>query len=244
MHPILFSIGFVTIYSFGTMIAVGYLLAGSLLWREARRKKKDPAILLDLGIGVMLSALLGGRALYIILNLGDYLKDPLEAFKIQHGGLVFYGGLLGAIFFALLFIKRKGLPLWETLDEMTPYATLVHAFGRIGCFLNGCCYGRPTSLFWGVTFPGHKFPLHPTQLYESFFLIVLFFVLRNFARKKTAFSGGIFLLYLFCYGLFRFIVEFFRGDQEIMPPGLTLPQVLSALLVGVSLFFWKKRKAA
>ena len=244
MHPVLFSIGFVTIYSFGTMIAVGYLLAGSLLWREARRKRKDPAVLLDLGIGMMLSALLGGRALYIILNLRDYLEDPLEAFRIQHGGLVFYGGLVGAILFTLFFIRRKHLLLWETLDEMTPYAALVHAFGRVGCFLNGCCYGRPTSLFWGVTLPGHKLPLHPTQLYESFFLIVLFFILRNVARKKTAFAGSVFLLYLLCYGFFRFIVEFLRGDQEILFLGLTLPQFLSILLVGMSLFFWKKREAA
>ena len=243
MHPILFSIGFLTVYSFGAVIALGYLLAAALIWYDARQAGRNPTTLLDLGAGLMLAALLGGRILYILLHLEDYLKDPLEGFRIQHGGLVFYGGLAAALLFAFFFIKRKKIPLWKTLDTILPYGVLVHAFGRIGCFLNGCCYGKPTHLFWGVTPPGQRYPLHPTQLYESFFLFLLFVVLRTLSRKKNRQAGSLFCVYLISYGMFRFAVEFFRGDQETFLWGATLPQFLSVLLVSGSLFFWRRRRA-
>lgn len=243
MHPVLFSIGFLTIYSFGAVIAVGYLLAAALVWVDARRAGKDPVVLLDLGVGLMLSALLGGRVLYILLHLEDYLKDPLEGFKIQHGGLVFYGGFAGALLFVFVFIRKRKLPLWKTLDAIVPYAVLVHAFGRIGCFLNGCCYGKPTHLFWGVFFPGQHYRIHPTQLYESFFLFVLFGLLRIVSRRKIRGEGSLFCLYLFSYGLFRFGIEFLRGDQETFFWNFTLPQLFSVVLVAGSLFFWKRKWA-
>ena len=245
MYPILFSIGAFTIYSFGTLIAIGYLLAGMFLWRDTRRKGEDPALLFDLGMGMMLSGLLGGRALYIFLNLKEYLAQPLEIVKIHHGGLVFYGGFVGAFGFAIFFAKRKGRSVWGLLDEIIPYAVLIHAFGRIGCFLNGCCFGLPTSFFLGVVFPGGVLPLHPTQLYESFFLLLLFVLLRALSqRKMLATPGSLFLVYLFYYSLLRFGVEFFRGDQERFLWGWTRPQLSSILLLGMSCLFWKGRRRA
>ena len=242
MHPILVSTKWMTIYSFGTLVAMGYLFAGFLLWREMRQKGKDPMAFLDLGLGVLLSSLLGGRLLFILLNLREYLEDPVEIFKIYHGGLVFYGGFLSALLFAFWFIHKKNLPLWETLDVMTPYAVLVHAFGRIGCFLNGCCYGKPTSLFWGVRFPGEEVSLHPTQLYESFFLFVLFAFLRKLPKRRALAHGTLFLLYLFSYGLFRFFVEFYRGDQEFFYGGWTLPQLLSLFLLIAALVLGRRKR--
>ncbi|MBI4436004.1 MAG: prolipoprotein diacylglyceryl transferase [Candidatus Omnitrophica bacterium] len=240
MHPILFSVWIFTIYSFGTLLAVGYLFAAFLLFRDARRRGKDPASLLDLGTGLLLSGLLGARLLYIFLHLEEYLEDPLEVFRLQRGGLVFYGGLAAAVVFAILFIQRKRLPLWQTLDEIVPYATLVQAFGRIGCFLNGCCYGKPTLSRIGILFPGHPVPLHPTQLYESFSLFILFILFRSLAQKRALPVGRLFVLYLFSYGLLRFIVEFFRGDQDLWMWGWTLPQGVSLFLIGLSLMLWKR----
>ncbi len=243
MHPIFFSVGTLTVYSFGTLIAVGVLLATLLVWRDAKKRGENPSVLLDLGLGLVFFALLGGRILYVLLNLEWYLSDPLEIFRIQHGGLVFYGGLAGAFAFALIFIRKKHLPFWKTLDRMVPYAVLVHAFGRIGCFLNGCCYGKPTESFLGVTFPNLAFPRHPTQLYESGFLFLLFVLLRALSGKSGFQSGRLFFLYLFCYGLFRFVVEFFRGDQETFLWGWTLPQALSLSILFIPLLVWRTRRA-
>ena len=241
MYPIFFSIGPIAIYSFGTLIAVGYLLAGLLLFRDARRKGENPILLLDLGIGLLLTALIGGRILYILLHLDFYLEDPWEILRIYRGGLVFYGGFVAAVGFAIFFIQRKKLPLWKTLDRMVPYVVLVHAFGRIGCFLNGCCYGKVTSLWVGVHFPGKDEPLHPTQLYESSFLFLLFFILRTLSERAPR-PGTLFLGYLFSYGIFRFFIETLRGDQELFLGNWTLPQVLSVLVVGISLFLWAGRR--
>ena len=243
MHPILFSIGIFTVYSFGTLLAVGTLFAVWVLFRDTRRNGRNPAPLLDLGTGLLLSGLLGARLLYVFLHLEEYLRDPLEIFRFQHGGLVFYGGLAAALLFAWSFIQRKALPLRQTLDEIAPYALLVQAFGRIGCFLNGCCYGKPTLSWWGILFPGRPVRLHPTQLYESFFLLVLFMVFRALARKRSLPVGGLFALYLFSYGLLRFVVEFFRGDQEVLSGGLTLPQWMSLCLMLFSLMLWRRGRA-
>ncbi|MFH1858455.1 MAG: prolipoprotein diacylglyceryl transferase [Candidatus Omnitrophota bacterium] len=242
MHPVLFSIGFLTVYSFGAMIALGYLLVGALLWYDKRCKGEDPTPLYDFSVGLVLASLLGGRLFYILLYWRDYLQDPLEVFRIYHGGLVFYGGLIGAIVYAFLYIKKKKLPLWKTLDEAVPYAVLVHAFGRIGCFLNGCCYGKPTRFILGVVFPDRSVPIHPTQLYESAGLFLIFLALRKWSRKRTPFPGAIFLGYLFSYGVLRFLVEFFRGDQRGLFWNLTLHQFLSFVLVAVSVFLWSRQK--
>ena len=241
MHPILFSIGIFTIYSFGTMLAAGYLVAASLLWGSEKRRGSDPAALSDLGIGLLLFGLVGARVFYILLNPQIYLEDPAEIFRIQHGGLVFYGGFVGSFLFFLFFVRKKRLPFWETVDRMTPYAILVQAFGRIGCFLNRCCYGKPTSLPIGVVFPGSLVPVHPTQLYEAASLFALFvpFYLLSQKRQKP---GALFSGYLVTYGLLRFIVEFARGDQKHFLLGLTLPQFLSLffILIGLALCFRKK----
>jgi len=241
VYPILFSFGFLTIYSYGTMIALGYLLASFLLWRDVKKENKNPSVYLDLGIGLMVAALLGGRLFYILLHLDFYGSNPLEVLRVDHGGLISYGGLLGAFLWGLFFIRRKNLPFWETLDRMVPYAVLVHAWGRIGCFLNGCCYGKPTGFWTGVVFLGDIIPRHPTQLYESFFLFLLFVVLRGL-QYRTLQKGTVFLLYLLCYGLFRWGVEFLRGDQALFLWGWTLPQYLSFLMLGIPIICWRKRK--
>lgn len=241
VHPILFSIGPLSIYSFGTLIALGYLVAAFLLWHDLRRQGRDHTVYLDLGIGLIVAAFVGGRGLYVLLHYQEYLEDPLEILKIHHGGLVFYGGLAGAFLFGLLWIKKKRLRRGETMDTLIPYAVLVHAFGRIGCFLNGCCYGRPTALPFGIFFPNRTERIHPTQLYESFFLFLLFILLRNASLKKVVQDGSLFLVYLLAYGLFRFAVEFLRGDQTLYQ-GVSLPQLSSIVLVGLSLFFWGRRR--
>ena len=238
MHPILVSTKWMTIYSFGTLVAMGYLFAGFLLWREMRQKGKDPMAFLDLGLGVLLSSLLGGRLLFILLNLREYLEDPVEIFKIYHGGLVFYGGFLSALLFAFWFIHKKNLPLWETLDVMTPYAVLVHAFGRIGCFLNGCCYGIETHGILGVQFPHLAEPRYPTQLFSSAIAFVLFLII-SFAYSRKKRDGEVFVWGLVLYMTYRFGIEFLRDNPRYLFQ-LTLAQWISLFLVPLLLLWYPR----
>jgi len=174
MHPVLFQIGGVTLYSFGLMVAVGCLISGLWLLRHGRSRGIDPNLLLDLAIGLFLSGLLGARLSFVLLHLDWYRLHPLEIIQIQQGGLVVYGGVLLAVLFGVFFTRRKTLSFWAIADLVVPFWVLGQAFGRIGCFLNGCCYGRPSSLFFAVRLPASALRVHPTQLYESAGLFFLF----------------------------------------------------------------------
>jgi phosphatidylglycerol:prolipoprotein diacylglycerol transferase len=198
------------------MVALGFL-AG--LWTASRRSPRDgiPSDrITDLGPWIIVGAILGARFLYVVSYWDQFSGRPFyEVFMIQHGGLVYYGGLIGAVIAVIVYCVRKNLPMWKAGDVLAPSIALGHVFGRIGCLLNGCCYGRVCSLPWAIHFPpGHEtYPqgVHPTEIYESLLNLCLYGALAWLYRRKK-YDGQVFATYLVSYALIRSFVELFRGD--------------------------------
>ena len=244
MHPILFRFGPFHLYSYGLMLAVGFLTASALASRRAAAAGLDPNRIQTLSLVVLVAGLIGARSVYVILNWELFRSDPLEILRLDHGGLVFYGGLAAGLLAGLSYIRKAALPLLRTVDLMIPPLVIAHAIGRLGCFFNGCCYGKPTSLPWAFVFLPDGLPRHPTQLYESGALLLIFFVLKNRERGRAA-PGVLLLTYGFLYGAWRFCVEFLRGDNPILAWNLTLFQWISLpLAMGCGLLLWMSRRRA
>ena len=250
MHPILFHFGPLTIYTYGLFVALGLLVGLSLALKEAKRKGFDPQAILDLVFYTILAGIIGARIFYVVQNGSFYKDNLLSIVKIWEGGLVFQGGLISAIPVAWVLLKKKKLAFWQTFDVLAPYMALGQAFGRIGCFSAGCCYGKPTTLPWAVTFTNPKtlaplgIPLHPTQLYSAAGLFFIFLILL-FLRKHTKFSGQLSCLYLIFHSSFRFVIEFFRGDPRAPLWGqffsLTQGISLATFFIAFFLYFYLKR---
>ena len=245
MHPVLFQIGPLTIYTYGVFVASGFILGISLALRQAKKEGYDPQTILDLVFYIILAGIIGSRIFYVIQNFVSYRNSPLDVFKIWEGGLVFSGGLLFAVPVGFILIKRQRLSFWEMFDLLAPSLAIGQALGRIGCFYAGCCYGLPTQLPWGVTFTHPQslalkgVPLHPTQLYHSSACFIIFFILIYF-RKHLRFTGQLSCLYLGLHSLSRVIIEFFRGDPRVWLWGqtITLTQTISVLLFLLALFLF------
>ncbi|NOY86245.1 MAG: prolipoprotein diacylglyceryl transferase [Deltaproteobacteria bacterium] len=255
MFPELLHIGPLTLHTYGLMVALG-MLAGITLAEYLNRKQGgEPGRIVDLSLIVILSGLLGARTLFIIINLSYYQSHPLEMVMVWKGGLVFFGGLIGGLIGLLVAILIYRMPLWRTLDIAAPGLTLGHALGRIGCFSAGCGYGRPTDLPWAVIFTDPRslatgvlgIPVHPTQLYSSLALLILtVFLVWKTPRRR--FDGQIAALYIIIYCIFRFGVEFLRGDPrggaEIMGFFLSTSQIVSLVLLPLGLLFYFLRSQA
>jgi len=217
MYPVLFEIGPVSVYSYGLMIAIGVVAGMAYLVFEGGREVNltfDQANTLFLYI--FLAAVVGGKLFLFLEDPGGYLQHPQKLFTGR--GFVFYGSFLLAVPTMWWFFKKHHLNAYRMLDVMAITSCLVHVCGRIGCFLAGCCYGKPSDSFWSVTFTSPfcyadplNTPLYPTQLFEAvyIFLIMLFLLLL---KKRRRFYGQLFLGYLILYAIGRFILEFFRGD--------------------------------
>src|SRR4051812_6102658 len=190
------------------MVALGFMAA---LWTASRRGMREgvaPEKILDLGPWLILGAIVGARTLYVISYWREEFADkPMEIFMIQKGGLVFYGGLVGSSLACILYVRWKKLPLWKFADILAPSVALGYVFGRIGCLMNGCCYGRTCDLPWAIRYPiGHETypdggdvtPVHPTQIYDSLLNLALYLFLAWLYRRKK-FDGQIFAAYLVCY---------------------------------------------
>jgi len=262
MHPILFEIpkiefgnwilGPIPIRMYGLMIGIGFLLGIYLASRRAKKEGLSPDLILDMGVYLLFAAIIGSRVLYVLTTLQEFTKNPLDAFAIWKGGLVFYGGLLAAVPVGIWYVKKHSLPVWKTSDIMAPYIALGHAFGRLGCFFAGCCYGAPCSGPVCITFNDpHSLaplgvPLFPTQLMESGGEFLIFGALI-FLRRFKKFDGQLFWLYPIFYAILRFSVEFFRGDsvRGLYFGGLiSTSQIIAVFMFGFSLFmFWKLGKA-
>lgn len=249
MKPILFSIGNFHLYSFGLMVALGVMVSIFLMERRAARFGfPTHEMVLDFVFVSVVFGFLGARIDYLLQNAAYYLEHPLEVFAFWEGGLIFYGGVVGAFFGLMGFCKIKKISFAKALDFLLPYIALTHAFGRVGCFLNACCGGKACDLPWAVQFPDTEVRVHPTQLYEVPLDLVLFAVLsfvyvRN--QKKQAEPGETAVFYFFGYGLIRFFMEFFRAGNPFIGP-LTVNQWFSIFLMLVSaIFYWfRKSKAA
>lgn len=249
MRPVLFKIGFFVIYSYGTMLAIAFIVSILLVFPRLKTQGLKEDSIISLSFYVVISGILGARILYVLFNIRDYLSRPFEILMIHHGGLAFYGGFIAGIFCVILYLKSTRIPVLQTLDTLAPYIALGQSIARIGCLLNGCCYGKPVHSGSGFIFrpesvAGVQFPgeiLYPTQLYSSFANLAIFFILlvwSNFKKKK----GEIFAGYLLLYSIKRFLIEFLRGDSPRLFFGLTSFQIISLAIGIIALFLlvrWK-----
>jgi phosphatidylglycerol:prolipoprotein diacylglycerol transferase len=252
MHSILFKLGPITIYSYGFMLMLAFLAGTLVATRVARRRGIAPDVVLDLVAYLLIAALIGSRALYVALHW-HYFRDHLgEIGKIWTGGLSYHGGLLGGILAGAWFCWRKRLSFLAVADTLMPSLALGYAVGRVGCFLNGCCYGAPTTLPWAFRFhdPPVTGPLtapsHPTQIYASLINLAIFALLWWMAMRKTR-PGQVFFVYLGLYSIYRFGIEFLRKGYtaQVWLGGLTQAQIgsLALIAVAVALYAWVSRPA-
>ncbi len=254
MHPILFEIpkfeigswviGPLPIRLYGLMIGTGFLLSIWLASRRAKKEGVDPESILDMGVYLLLAAIVGSRILYVLTNLSEFTANPLDVFAIWKGGLVFFGGLLAAIPTGMWYVRKHRMPFWKTGDILAPFIALGHVFGRLGCFFAGCCFGAPCSGPLCVVFTDPRslaplgVPLYPTQLMEAGGELVNFLVLfALYPRRK--YDGQIFWLYPVLYSVLRFAVEFFRGDVSrglYFGGAVSTSQIIAVVTVAASLF--------
>lgn len=229
MFPVLFRIGSFEVTSFGVLVAIGVLAALALLRRELRWAGLDHQAGTDAGLVAVIGGLVGSKLLFVLEHASEPLRDTLLA----RGGLSWFGGLLGGFLAGAIMVVRGGLPLWPMVAAAAPAVALGHAIGRIGCFLVGDDYGRPSSLPWAVAFP-KGFPptaarVHPAQLYEAFPLGVLAWMLVRWRRGGVS-DREIIGRYLLLAGGLRFAIEFVRVNRAVFL-GLTTAHLLSAAAV-------------
>ncbi|HZK24814.1 MAG TPA: prolipoprotein diacylglyceryl transferase [Oscillospiraceae bacterium] len=240
MFPVLLRIGSFEVYAYGVMLALAFGVGTIGLTRAGRQVGLPEEKLLDLTIRIMVAAIIGSRLLYVLLELPVYLANPWGIFKLRSGGLSFHGGLAAGVAVGLWYTHRHGLPQGQVADLAAPYLALGYGIVRIGCLLNGCCYGRPTDLPWALPAAYHDGVLrHPTQLYAAAAACLIFFILR-WRKKHTRFVGQLFLEFVLLYSIYRFIVEFFREVSSFVG-FLTLGQAVSivgAVAAFVAIRIW------
>lgn len=256
MHPIAFEWGAFSIHWYGVMVALGFL-AG--LWTASRRALRAGIAaekILDLGPWLIIGTIVGARTLYVVSYWREsFAGQPVgEIFAVWHGGLVYYGGLIGASLACILYTRLKKLPLWQVADILAPSVALGYVFGRIGCLLNGCCYGRACDLPWAIQFPAGNplnpptYPVHPTEIYDSLLNLGLYVALACLFRRKR-FNGQVFGVYLVSYAVLRSLVELFRGDypqhQHYFGGWATPAHLVSILILAAGLgLLWVQRRSA
>ena len=256
MHPILFEFGNWPVYSYGVLLAAAYLAALQLAVVRARRQGLDGARVMDLGIYLIIAALVGAKLMLVLVDLDYFLAQPREILSLVRAGGVFYGGLITAVAVALWLVRRYGLPMWTTADLFAPGIALGHVIGRFGCLLAGCCYGRPTDVPWAITFTDPVaadnvgtplgIPLHPTQMYDAGAELLILVLLLVTERRGRPFAGRTFWLYILLYGVSRFVIEFYRGDERGAVLGLSTSQFVSIVAVplAVAMLLWLRGRSS
>jgi phosphatidylglycerol:prolipoprotein diacylglycerol transferase len=227
MHPIICTIGPLTIFSYGLMLALAYIIATALMLQQAKKSNIEQDFIFNLSFFSFICGVLGARLFYVIENISYYLQNPFEIVMLQRGGLSWFGGLIAGVSFAVIYLKKKEMPVYKIFDLIAPFAALAHGIGRIGCLLNGCCFGKVSD--FGIYSPSRDFILVPTQLYSSLLLILIFVILR-FLQERPHKDGEIFFTYLLLYSAKRFFIEFWRDDNGRILLGLSLFQILSIAL--------------
>ena len=251
MRPELFRIGDVSFSAYRTCLTVAFIVCTVLIVRRWDREGETPELSPTAGIWAFLGALWGAKVFYVLQYDPTPLRHLWRSLLLWEGGLVYYGGLFGGMAVLAMYLRARRIPVLRAFDVMAVYLPLGQAITRVGCFLNGCCYGTRCNLPWTVTFPPpsdafldhardgllppgavRSLPVHPTQLYMVAGLIVIVLVLDRILRRKPP-TGSVALAYLACYGTLRFLIEFVRGDNSVFVAGLTLYQAISLpLLIG------------
>jgi phosphatidylglycerol:prolipoprotein diacylglycerol transferase len=245
MYPILLELGPATIYTYGVLLAAAYMLGLRMAMVRAKARGLDQARVLDLGIYIIISALLGAKLLLVVTDFRSFVANPSELVTLLRSGGVFYGGLILAVAVALWYIRKIGLPLWTTCDVFAPGIALGHVVGRFGCFFAGCCWGKPTDVPWAITFTNPyaaanvgtplNIPLHPTQLYEAGAEALILAILLLTERRGRPFPGRTFWLYMLLYAISRFIIEFYRNDPRGAVLIFSTSQFISLFLAPLSI---------
>jgi len=251
VHPKLLDFGSLSLWgetyhpflpTYGFLLAVGFLVALKLAASRGKKQGIEANLTLDLGLYILISALLGAKLLLLIVDWDHYRQEPLSL--IRSGG-VFYGGLVAAVLTSIVYFNKHRLPVWKMGDILAPSVALGHAIGRLGCFSAGCCYGKATTMPWGVTFTDPYareiagvplgVALHPTQLYESGAEFLIFATLMILSLRKR-FDGQIFWTYVALYATARFVIEFFRGDMRgfVFGEALSTSQFIGIIMLTVA----------
>jgi phosphatidylglycerol:prolipoprotein diacylglycerol transferase len=245
MHPILFETGWFSLYTYGVLLAAAYLLGLQFAVVRARTRNLEPNQVMDLGIWIIISALAGAKLLLVAVEFDKYRSNPADLRGLLRSGGVFYGGLIAAVVVALWYMRRHKMPVWTVTDVFAPGIALGHVVGRMGCLFAGCCFGRPTTVPWAITFHNAyarsnagtplNVPLHPTQLYEAGAELLILGLLLSTERRGRPFPGRTFWGYMLLYAVSRFIIEFYRGDARGMIVGFSTSQFISLLVGPVSI---------
>ncbi len=261
MHPVCLIMGDRVIYWYGILMATAFLAGILTWWGLGRREGRDAAWASDLAFWAMLAGIVGARVAYIISDWHYFWANPLQIWRVDRGGLIFYGGFVGTILMVLFMAWRRKESALSLGDLMVTALPLGHFLGRIGCFLNGCCFGKPLPGAWGVQFPADSpawwahtesglitsearwsLPVHAVQLHEAALNFLLFFVLV-YAYPRRRRPGDIVALYLMLYPPIRFCLELLRGDQREQWGHLSVAQGMSLIFFLAGLILWFARPA-
>ncbi len=257
MHPELVRIGPIVISSYGLMLALAFLAGIGIANHLAQKRGIATEDVVNLSFVVMISAIIGARLLYVLFHLNEFSGRWLYTFipiqrdgTIGLSGLILLGGVGGAVLAGAVYLWKKKLPIWKFADSVAPALAFGIFIGRIGCFLNGCCFGKACRFPWGVKFPSNSYagmmmgivPIHPTQLYASFYGLLIFGVLLWIERRQP-FDGFLAAIFLILYGIGRFVIDFFRfyESQMFVVYGLDFNQVVSLVMIlgGIGILYLK-----
>jgi phosphatidylglycerol:prolipoprotein diacylglycerol transferase len=251
MFPNLFSIGPLTIHTYGLFVVLGFAVGSLVIFKLGKAQRIKSQQVMDIGFIVILMAIVGSRLAYVAINFSYYKAHPTDIIKIWEGGLVFSGGLVAVVLVMTWYLRRHHLSFWKVGDLCAPGIAIGQAIGRLGCFMAGCCYGKPTYLPWAVTFTHPQSlaplntPLHPTQLYSALSGFIIFLVLMLLNARKQ-FQGQVFIWFLILHSTARLFMERFRGDERGFIAGteMSMTQLLTllALLGAVAALFILKSK--
>jgi phosphatidylglycerol:prolipoprotein diacylglycerol transferase len=259
MRQVLFTIpilGGIKVFGYGAMLFVAFLASTNLAAWRARREKLDPELLYDLALWVFIGGLVGARVFYVVQYWGDRVKTFADIFRIWEGGIVLYGSIIGGTLTFFFYRLIRPFPLLPLLDVVAPSLVLGIALGRLGCFLNGCCYGDTCDLPWAVSFPsesppwraqvslgrldanaGWSHPVHPTQLYSTVDGLVLLLLLSAYYPLRRR-DGEVMALLMVTYPITRFLIEYLRNDEGAFFAGMTISQNISIFFFVSGLLFW------
>ena len=256
MYRTILQIGPINIRSWGLMLAIAFIVGIIIAEKRAKKYGLLPQQVVNLGLIIIIAGVAGARLLFILEHIKDFTANPYEIFAVWQGGLSYYGGFILAFLCAFFYLKKNKIPVGAMMNVLAPSLAIGFFFGRIGCFLNGCCFGEPTIMPWGVIFPEEAparwiysapIKLHPTQLYSSISGLMSFFILL-LLEKKFKFmkrDGLLCFSFFILYGLWRFIIEFFRHHESYIVGWFTEGQALSIAIIifSVSMIWWKVKKS-